>query len=101
MPWIFFDYLSEREVNEIEEWEDTLPTKAALRVEWVLAFLRGVAISGTSVGNNFALPAGEAQVFMAAGECHLEAGLRQAVGGDYVGEHWLASFAALALGQVP
>jgi len=32
---------------------------------------------------------------------HLEAGLRQATGGDYVGEHWLASFAALALGDNP
>ncbi|HSA88730.1 MAG TPA: DUF2891 domain-containing protein [Burkholderiales bacterium] len=32
---------------------------------------------------------------------HLEAGLRHATGGDYVAEHWLASFAALALGDSP
>lgn len=32
---------------------------------------------------------------------HLEAGLRHATGGDYAGEHWLASFAALALGDNP
>lgn len=32
---------------------------------------------------------------------HLAAGLPQSTGGDYVGEHWLASFAALALGKVP
>jgi hypothetical protein len=32
---------------------------------------------------------------------HLAAGLPQAAGGDYVGEHWLASFAALALGDAP
>jgi Protein of unknown function (DUF2891) len=32
---------------------------------------------------------------------HLAAGLPQAVGGDYVAEHWLASFAALALGDAP
>ena len=32
---------------------------------------------------------------------HLAAGLPQVVGGDYVGEHWLASFAALALGDSP
>jgi hypothetical protein len=32
---------------------------------------------------------------------HLAAGLPWTVGGDYVGEHWLASFAALALGDVP
>lgn len=37
----------------------------------------------------------------AAATIHLAAGLPQAVGGDYVGEHWLASFAALALGDCP
>jgi len=39
--------------------------------------------------------------FKVAADRHLEVGLSQAVGGDYVGEHWLASFAALALGEVP
>lgn len=34
-------------------------------------------------------------------ERHLQAGLPQVTGGDYVGEHWLASFAALALGDRP
>jgi hypothetical protein len=34
-------------------------------------------------------------------EAHLAAGLPQVVGGDYVGEHWLASFAALALSEAP
>jgi len=37
----------------------------------------------------------------AAATRHLEAALPCTVGGDYVGEHWLASFAALALGDVP
>lgn len=37
----------------------------------------------------------------AAAERHLAAALPQVVGGDYVGEHWLASFAALAMGQSP
>lgn len=32
-----------------------------------------------------------------AARVHLEAALPHVVGGDYVGEHWLASFAALAL----
>jgi Protein of unknown function (DUF2891) len=32
---------------------------------------------------------------------HLDAGLPHVSGGDYVGEHWLASFAALALGERP
>jgi hypothetical protein len=36
-----------------------------------------------------------------AADRHLATGLPQAVGGDYVTEHWLASFAALALGEVP
>jgi hypothetical protein len=34
-------------------------------------------------------------------EHHLDAALPQVIGGDYVGEHWLASFAALALGGQP
>ncbi|HUK04923.1 MAG TPA: DUF2891 family protein [Burkholderiales bacterium] len=37
----------------------------------------------------------------AAAERHLGAGLPHAAGGDYVAEHWLASFAALALGEAP
>lgn len=36
-----------------------------------------------------------------AAERHLAAALPQVVGGAYVGEHWLASFAALAMGQSP
>jgi hypothetical protein len=35
--------------------------------------------------------------FGAGVRAHLDMGLPQAVGGDYMGEHWLASFAALAL----
>jgi hypothetical protein len=35
--------------------------------------------------------------YAVAAERHLRAGLPHVVGGDYVGEHWLASFAALAL----
>jgi hypothetical protein len=38
---------------------------------------------------------------LAAADVHLDRGLPLTVGGDYVGEHWLASFAALALGDVP
>jgi hypothetical protein len=37
----------------------------------------------------------------AAAEANFEPALPHTVGGDYVGEHWLASFAALALGDVP
>jgi hypothetical protein len=38
--------------------------------------------------------------YRAAAERHLMAALPHAVGGEYVGEHWLASFAALALSAV-
>ena len=49
------------------------------------------------------LPAGQPRTaeLLAAADVHLEGGLPRTVGGDYVGEHWLASFAALALGDVP
>lgn len=36
-----------------------------------------------------------------AAQRHLDAALPHAVGGHYVGSHWLASFAALALGERP
>jgi hypothetical protein len=34
-------------------------------------------------------------------DLHLKAGMPYVAGGDYAGEHWLASFAALALGDRP
>ncbi len=36
-----------------------------------------------------------------AAQRHFAAALPQIVGGDCVGEHWLASFAALAMGESP
>ena len=42
-----------------------------------------------------------AEAMSSAARRHLAAGLPHTVGGDYVGEHWLASFAALALGDMP
>jgi len=39
--------------------------------------------------------------YLPLAEQHLRAGLPQATGGDYASEHWLASFAALALGDRP
>jgi Protein of unknown function (DUF2891) len=39
--------------------------------------------------------------YAAAAQQHLSAALPHVVGGDYAGEHWLASFAALALGDNP
>lgn len=39
--------------------------------------------------------------YAALAERHLAAALPHVTGGEYVGEHWLASFAALALGEAP
>ena len=48
-----------------------------------------------------ALPAWhpQSESLRTAAEANLAAGLPHTVGGDYVGEHWLASFAALALAE--
>ena len=65
-----------------------------------LAHLDGVNLSRAWNMRSLAgaLPAGDArrQVLMDAAEAHLAASLK-AVEGDYMGEHWLASFALLAL----
>ncbi|HEV2220860.1 MAG TPA: DUF2891 family protein, partial [Casimicrobiaceae bacterium] len=47
----------------------------------------------------FALPAGDPRVatLRAAADLHLAAGWEGLAGDDYVGGHWLASFALLAL----
>jgi hypothetical protein len=70
-----------------------------------IAHLDGLALSRAWMLGRIAsgLPAGDARVanLLAASKRHLEAGLPRTVGGEYVGEHWLASFAALALGDVP
>lgn len=49
------------------------------------------------------LPAGNRWLteLRAAAEANFEPSLPHTIGGDYVGEHWLASFAALALGEAP
>ena len=46
-----------------------------------------------------ALPAGGGarKVLTAAAKVHLEAGLAHVSSGEYMGEHWLASFAVYAL----
>jgi len=68
------------------------------RTDAQLAHLDGLSLSRAWALHRLgaSLPGSEA-----AAETHLAAGLPQVVGGDYVGEHWLASFAALALGDAP
>jgi len=52
-------------------------------------------MSPASIG----LPAGDARVAPAeaAAALHLDAGLAGVASGEYVGDHWLATFAVLAL----
>ena len=70
-----------------------------------IAHLDGLSLSRAWMLRRIAaaLPAGHArcQEFEAAAVRHLEAGMPWTIGGDYAGEHWLASFAALALGDRP
>jgi len=68
------------------------------RTDAQLAHLDGLSLSRAWALRRLgdAVPGGAA-----AAEAHFAAGLPQVVGGDYVGEHWLASFAALALGDTP
>jgi hypothetical protein len=48
-------------------------------------------------------PGGRARLeeLRAAADANFEPALPHTIGGDYVGEHWLASFAVLALGETP
>jgi hypothetical protein len=81
------------------------PPRVADRGDPQIVHLDGLSLSRSWMLGRIAaaLPAGyrlRVDMERAAG-VHLAAGLPQAAGGDYVGEHWLASFAALALGDAP
>jgi hypothetical protein len=58
-------------------------------------------LDGLSLSRAWALRRLGAAFPAEAAQRQLEPGLPQAVGGDYVAEHWLASFAALALDEAP
>lgn len=70
-----------------------------------IAHLDGLSLSRAWMLRRIAaaLPAGHARRrdLGVAADRHLEAGMPWTVGGDYAGEHWLASFAALAVGDRP
>ena len=76
------------------------PAKVSDRGDGKIAHLDGVNLSrawcwrGVARGLGGAGP--QAEVAMAAADLHLEASLAH-LSGDYMGEHWLASFALLAL----
>ncbi|OFZ94538.1 MAG: hypothetical protein A2Z64_12420 [Betaproteobacteria bacterium RIFCSPLOWO2_02_67_12] len=81
------------------------PPVVADRSDAKQAHLDGLALSRAWCFVRLAAtwPAGDARraAYQAAAERHFATALPQAVGGDYAGEHWLASFAALAMGECP
>ncbi len=70
-----------------------------------IAHLDGLALSRAWMLRRIASGLAEGDPLQAeiarGAERNLAAGLPHTAGGDYVGEHWLASFAALALGDGP
>ncbi len=81
------------------------PPVVADRHDAQIAHLDGLALSRAWMLRRIAsgLPEGEPlkdELFSGAVN-NFAAGRPHTVGGDYVGEHWLASFAALALGENP
>lgn len=81
------------------------PPRVADRSDAKQAHLDGLALSRSWCFTRLAgaLPAGDPRraEFDAAARRHLAAALPQVIGGEYVGEHWLASLAALAMGECP
>jgi hypothetical protein len=77
------------------------PVRVADRTDPQIVHLDGLNLSRAWCmrGIAAALPAsdGRAAVLRAAADTHLAAGLAGIGSGDYLGEHWLASFAVLAL----
>lgn len=81
------------------------PPRVVDRSDPQIAHLDGLCLSRAWMLRRIAsgLPAGHPRTaeLLSAADVHLARGLPQTVGGDYVGEHWLASFAALAVGDMP
>ena len=77
------------------------PPSVSDRTDPKTVHLDGLALSRAwcwrRLANAFAADDPRRRIALEAAARHLEAGLPQVVGGDYVGEHWLASFAVLAL----
>ena len=75
-----------------------MPAIVSDRSDGKIAHLDGLNLSRAWCWASLAplLPAEEAQLAYDTAEAHLEAAMAQ-VAGDYMGEHWLATFALLAL----
>ncbi len=78
------------------------PATVSDRTDGKTAHLDGLNLSRAWCWRSLAmvLPAGDMRraKMLAAAEAHLQAGLPH-VAGDYMGEHWLASYAVLAMGD--
>lgn len=92
-------FLPRRDPGALAAW--MAPAVVADRTDPKLAHLDGLALSRawcmrrlTAAG---VLDETTGALFAEAIDAHLTHGLPQAAGGDYMGEHWLASFATLAL----
>jgi len=74
------------------------PATVSDRSDGKIAHLDGLNLSRAWCWRGIAplLPGSEGQIAAAAAETHLDAALPH-IAGDYMGEHWLASFALLAL----
>lgn len=81
------------------------PPMVADRTDAQVVHLDGLSLSRAWALRRIAggLDASDAlrEQFSVVADRHLAAGLPQVVGRDFVAEHWLASFAALALGDAP
>jgi len=79
------------------------PTDVTDRTDPFIVHLDGLNFSRAWClrGIASALPRSDprAAILLASGVVHLEAGMEGLAGGDYMGEHWLATFATLALTQ--
>jgi Protein of unknown function (DUF2891) len=81
-----------------------IPAVVSDRADGKIAHLDGLNLSRAWCWRSLAaaFPPGDArrEIAKEAAAVHLEAGLPH-VSGDYMGEHWLATFAVLALNQLP
>jgi hypothetical protein len=97
LPW--FDGFLPDLRRKSPEWLFT-PARATDRSDGKIAHLDGLNLSRAWCWRSLAgaLPPGDVRrpMMLDAAEAHLEAALPH-VAGDYMGEHWLASFAVLAL----
>jgi hypothetical protein len=99
LPWFerFLPGLAERRPASL-----LVPAGVTDRSDGKIAHLDGLNLSRAWCWRSLAgaLPSGDARVavMQLAAEAHLAAGLPHVVG-DYMGEHWLASFAVLALDE--